>query len=119
MKLEFTEAAWEQYAEWEAGDRKGLKRVRKTGPSTPVAVCQSIKLRPPPFVGLYRAKDITAQLSRCEPESERAASCSVASGDPLMPLPHEITHALHFGGQTVRGRELPVRDALVADLAGE
>lgn len=29
MKLEFTEAAWEQYAEWEAGDRKGLKRVRK------------------------------------------------------------------------------------------
>ena len=29
MRPKFTEAAWKQYAEWEAGDRKGLERVRK------------------------------------------------------------------------------------------
>lgn len=29
MRLKFTEVAWKQYAEWEAGDRKGLERIRK------------------------------------------------------------------------------------------
>lgn len=29
MRPKFTEAAWKQYGEWEAGDRKGLERVRK------------------------------------------------------------------------------------------